>query len=213
MKLLFTLFFVLAFIGFALVFNQHANDILIWIKSLGWGAPVLFCLFYMLATLFFMPTLVITFAGGAVFGPVWGTLLNLIGATLGATVAFCISRYIARKWLHRFYDYKIGQLISVFDRRGWPFLAFLRVIPIIPFNLVNYGLGLTKMRLRNYVMTTAIFLAPPEILYTSCGYAGSHVLLNGSVLNPILFMALIGLGILFTFLVFWIQKNYRLSNW
>ncbi|WP_367606374.1 TVP38/TMEM64 family protein [Legionella sp. W05-934-2] len=213
MKFFFTLFFVLVFVGFTLLFNQHANDILIWIKSLGWAAPVFFCFFYMLATLFFMPTLVITFAGGAVFGPVLGTILNLTGATLGATAAFCLSRYIARKWIYRFNHYKIGQLIRVFDRRGWPFLAFLRVVPIIPFNLVNYGLGLTNMKLRDYVIITVLFLTPPEIIYTSCGYAGSHALLNGTVLNPVLIMGLLGLGVLFTLLVIWLQKNYRLSNW
>jgi len=213
MKSLFTLFFVLVFIGFALIFNQHANDILVWIKSLGWSAPVIFCLFYVVATLFFMPTLVITFAGGAVFGPLWGSLLNLTGATLGATVAFCFSRYMAHKLHYKFYNYKIGQLIRVFDRRGWPFLAFLRIIPVLPFNLVNYGLGLTKMKLRDYVIVTAVFLTPPEIIYTSCGYAGSHALLKGAVLNPTLVMSLIGLGIFFTLVIIWLQKNYRLSNW
>lgn len=212
MKLLFTLFFVLAFIGFALSFNQHANDILIWIKSLGWAAPVIFCFFYLLATIFFMPTLIITFAGGAVFGPVWGTLLNLTGATLGATAAFCISRYLTREWFHRNPHFKIRQLIHAFERKGWPFLAFLRIVPIIPFNVVNYGVGLTNMKLRSYVITTAIFLAPPEIIYTSFGYAGSHALLKNSVLNPILVFALIILGLIFTLLVFWLQKTYRLKN-
>ncbi len=213
MKLLFTFFTILIFIGFALIFNQHANHILIWIKSLGWAAPALFCLFYLLATLFFMPTLVITFAGGAVFGPVWGTLLNLTGATLGATAAFCISRYLTKSWFNRFPQYRMNQLISVFDQRGWPFLAFLRLVPLIPFNIVNYGVGLTNMKLKNYMVTTTIFLAPPEIIYTSCGYAGSHALLKNSVLNPGLVLLLIGLGVLFTLLVIWLQKSYRLSNW
>ncbi|WP_232220417.1 TVP38/TMEM64 family protein [Legionella tunisiensis] len=90
MKTLGIVFAIIAFIACAWIFQQNAPLILSYIKDLGWLAPVLFVLLYCLATILLLPTMVLTFAGGALFGPLLGVLFNLIGATAGAACAFLL---------------------------------------------------------------------------------------------------------------------------
>ncbi|WED43614.1 TVP38/TMEM64 family protein [Legionella cardiaca] len=176
MKVFCTALAILAFIASAYFFQQNAPVIVQSIKNLGWLAPVLFLLLYCFATVLLLPTMVLTLAGGALFGPLFGTLLNLLAATLGAACAFYISRYWAIDWLAKKRGPRINRLIAGVEKSGWQFVALLRLVPIIPFNLVNYGLGLTQIKFSHYVITTFIFLTPAEIVYTYCGYAGMGVL-------------------------------------
>ncbi|KTD13321.1 TVP38/TMEM64 family protein [Legionella jamestowniensis] len=176
MRVFCTVLALLGFIASAYFFQQNAPIILQSIKNLGWLAPVLFLLLYCFATLLLLPTMVLTLAGGALFGPLFGTLLNLLGATLGAACAFYISRHWANNWFARKKNTRVSKLIAGVEKNGWQFVALLRLVPVIPFNLVNYGLGLTQIKFSHYVMTTFIFLMPAEIVYTYCGYAGMEVL-------------------------------------
>ncbi len=160
----------------AYFFQRNSSIIINWINTLGYIAPILFLFLYCVATIFFLPTMVLTFAGGALFGPVWGTLFNLFGASLGAAFAFCISRYWLFDWVATKKNSRINKLIAGVESRGWQFVALLRIVPIIPFNLVNYGLGVTRIKFSHYLITTAIFLIPTEIVSTYCGYAGMDIL-------------------------------------
>jgi uncharacterized membrane protein YdjX (TVP38/TMEM64 family) len=120
--------------------------------------------------------MVVTLAGGAFFGPVMGTLFNLLGATLGAALSFLISRHLIRDWVAKKRNPKVNHLIQGVEKKGWVFVAFLRLVPIIPFHLVNYSLGITQIKFRPYLITTFIFLIPAEIVYTYCGYIGMDAL-------------------------------------
>ena len=159
-----------------LFFQHNAPAIINWTKTLGFMAPVFFLLLYCLATILLLPTMVLTLAGGALFGPIVGTLFNLLGATLGAACAFCISRYLVFDWLVSKNNARMDKLIMGVEGRGWQFVALLRLIPIIPFNLVNYGLGITRIKFSHYLITTIIFLIPAEIIFTYCGHAGMGIL-------------------------------------
>ncbi|KTD47073.1 putative integral inner membrane protein [Legionella rubrilucens] len=178
MRSVFIVFILVVFVACACSFQQHAPFLLNQIKNLGWLGPLFFLLIYCLATLLFLPTMVLTLAGGALFGPVMGTFLNLTGATLGAGCAFCISRYLANDWLAHKKGLRHNRLIQGVEKRGWQFVALLRLVPLVPFNLVNYGLGMTRIRLSHYLLTTLIFLAPGEVIYTYCGHAGMDALIN-----------------------------------
>lgn len=162
----------------ALFFQHNSQAIIDWTNTLGLLAPVFFLLLYCLATIFFLPTMVLTLAGGALFGPVLGTLFNLIGATMGAACAFCISRYLVFDWLAAKKNSRINKLIAGVEKQGWQFVALLRLVPIIPFNIVNYGLGVTHIKFSHYLITTAIFLVPTEICITYCGFAGKDILVH-----------------------------------
>ena len=160
----------------AYLFQHNASAIIHWTNTLGFMAPVFFLLLYCIATLLFLPTMVLTLAGGALFGPIVGTLFNLLGATLGAACAFCISRYVAFDWLASKNNVRLNKMIAGVEGRGWQFVALLRLVPIIPFNLVNYGLGVTGIKFSHYLLATLVFLIPTEIMFTYCGYAGMDIL-------------------------------------
>jgi len=150
-----------------------------WIRDAGPVAPLLFMLVYALAAVLFLPGSVITLAGGALFGPVLGTFYNLTGATLGATLAFLVARYLASDWVAEKTGGRVKQLINGVEGEGWRFVAFVRLVPLFPFNLLNYALGLTRLRLLSYIIATYIFMLPGAIAYTYLGYAGREAVAGG----------------------------------
>ena len=136
-----------------------------------WG-PILFVLLYACSTVLFVPGSVLTVAGGALFGPIWGTLWNLTGATLGATLAFLIARYVGSDWVAKRSGERLTRLIRGVEDEGWRFVAFVRLVPLFPFNLVNYAFGLTGIRLGEYSLASFVCMAPGAFAYTYLGYAG-----------------------------------------
>jgi uncharacterized membrane protein YdjX (TVP38/TMEM64 family)/rhodanese-related sulfurtransferase len=161
-----------------------------WVRDAGTIAPLLFMLVYALAAVLFLPGSVITLAGGALFGPVLGTFYNLTGATLGATLAFLIARYLASDWVAEKAGGRVKQLINGVEGEGWRFVAFVRLVPLFPFNLLNYALGLTRLRLLPYVIATGIFMLPGAIAYTYLGYAGREAVAGGEGMIRKLLLAL-----------------------
>jgi uncharacterized membrane protein YdjX (TVP38/TMEM64 family) len=127
---------------------------------------------YGLATVLFVPGSLLTVAGGALFGPNQGTLWNLTGATLGATLAFMIARYVASHWVAARRAERLDRLMRGVEDDGWRFVAFVRLVPLFPFNLMNYAIGLTRIRLRDYVLASFVCMAPGALAYTYLGYAG-----------------------------------------
>lgn len=147
-----------------------------WLQSLGLWAPVGYVIVYAIATVAFVPGSFITLAGGALFGPLWGSVLNLAGATLGATLAFIVARFVAADWVERKASGLLKRLMDGVDAEGWRFVALLRLVPLFPFNLSNYALGLTRIPLLHYVIATLVFMAPGAVAYTWLGYAGRGAL-------------------------------------
>jgi uncharacterized membrane protein YdjX (TVP38/TMEM64 family)/rhodanese-related sulfurtransferase len=145
------------------------------IQSLGPWGPAAFVALFALATLAFLPGAVFGLAGGALFGPAWGTLWNLIGAALGATLAFVAARYIGRDYVARCAGGRLKALVGGVEAEGWRFVAFVRLVPLFPFNLLNYALGLTRIRADHYVLASALAMAPGTLAYTWLGYAGTEV--------------------------------------
>lgn len=198
---------LVALVTCALTFQHHSLEIIAWINELGWLAPVLFIITYSLATILFLPTMVLTLAGGAIFGPIIGTILNLIGASCGAAFSFLITRHLVYDWFSRKRGTKLNKLIAGVDQKGWMFVAFLRLFPVVPFNLVNYGLGITGIGFRLYLITTIIFLIPAEILYTYFGYAGMDALSQPGHFYKSGGVVLLGLAIIFLCVMKLIKKK------
>lgn len=150
-----------------------------WVEGAGAAGPLLFMAVYALATVLFLPGSVITLAGGVLFGPVWGTVYNLTGATIGAALAFLIARYLAAGWVTQRTGGRMKQLVDGVEQEGWRFVAFVRLVPLFPFNLLNYALGLTRIRFWHYVLASYIFMLPGATAYTWLGYAGREALAGG----------------------------------
>lgn len=150
-----------------------------WVQNAGPAGPLLFMAIYTIATVFFLPGSVLTLAGGALFGPLLGTFYNLTGATLGAVLAFLVARYLASDWVEQKTGGKLKQLKQGVEAEGWRFVAFVRLVPLFPFNLLNYALGLTRIRLTHYLIATYLFMLPGAIAYTYLGYAGREAIAGG----------------------------------
>lgn len=150
-----------------------------WIRNAGAAAPLLFIAIYAVATVLFLPGSVLTLAGGALFGPVLGTICNLTGATIGATLAFLVARHLAREWVEQRVGGRLGRLKRGVDAEGWRFVAFVRLVPLFPFNLLNYALGITRIRLSHYVIATGLCMLPGGFAYTYLGYAGREAVVGG----------------------------------
>jgi uncharacterized membrane protein YdjX (TVP38/TMEM64 family) len=140
--------------------------------GLGLWAPLGHIVLFALATILFVPGAIFGLLGGVFFGPFWGTALNLAGATLGAAAAFLVARYVAADWVRRKASGRLDRLITGVEAEGWRFVAFVRLVPLFPFNLTNYALGLTRISLKHYVLASLACMVPGTLAYTWLGHAG-----------------------------------------
>jgi uncharacterized membrane protein YdjX (TVP38/TMEM64 family)/rhodanese-related sulfurtransferase len=172
----------------------NAATLEVWVQRAGFLGPVIFVGMYVVATVLFLPGAVLTLAGGALFGPFLGTLYSLTGATIGATIAFTLARYLASDWVARKAGGRTRQLIDGVEQEGWRFVAFVGLVPLLPFNLLNYALGLTRIRLLHYVVASSLFMLPGAIAYTYLGYAGREAIAGGEgvIRNALIATALLG---------------------
>lgn len=172
---------LLATVTLAIIYRDQFDAVALesWVRDAGPVAPLLFILIYALAAVLFLPGSALTLAGGALFGPVLGTFYNLTGATLGATLAFLIARYLAADWVTNKTGGRVKQLINGVEGEGWRFVAFVRLVPLFPFNLLNYALGVTRLRLLHYILATYLFMLPGAIAFTYLGYAGREAVAGG----------------------------------
>ncbi len=142
----------------------------IWVEGLGVWGPVAFILGYAVATLAFVPGSLLTLAAGAIFGIVKGTAMVFLGATLGASAAFLVSRYAARRAVERRLagDRRFAALDRAIGGQGLKIVLLLRLSPVFPFNLLNYALGLTRIRFVDYLLAS-VGMLPGTVLYVYSG--------------------------------------------
>lgn len=138
-----------------------------YVKGFGMWGPLLYILIFSIAPSFFLPGLPITIAGGLAFGPIYGTIYTIIGATIGASIAFLVARYFARGFVEGlFREQPLLQTIDKgIEKKGWLFVAITRLIPIFPFNLLNYAFGLTKIKFSHYVIASFFCMLPATAAY------------------------------------------------
>ncbi len=164
-----------------------------WVNKFGILGPIVFMSVFIIAPVLFLPGSIFALAGGALFGPVQGTLYNLTAATIGATLAFFIARYLASDWIAGKVGGKLKEIIDGVNAEGWRFVAFVRLVPLFPFNLLNYSLGLTKIESRHYIVATLICMSPGSAAYTYLGYVGREAIGGG---ENLLYKGLLALSLL-----------------
>lgn len=137
-----------------------------WIDGFGHWGPAVYILIYCLAPSLMAPGLPLTVMGGVLFGPLWGTVYALTGATVGASIAFLVARYMGRSWVERFLsEGSLRELDDKVREQGWKIVAFTRLVPLFPFNFLNYAFGLTSVRFGQYALASFIFMAPGTAAY------------------------------------------------
>lgn len=125
-----------------------------WVHALGPRGPMVFIIGFIVASVAFVPGSILTLAGGALFGIVKGTIYVFIGATLGAIAAFLVSRHLARGFLVRRFAHnaRFQAIETATHHEGFKIVLLLRLSPAVPFNALNYALGLTKVRFSHYAL-------------------------------------------------------------
>ena len=173
LALLIAILVLARFLGLA----DKLGDLRDWIKSLGALGALVFILIYVVAVVAAIPAAPISVAAAALFGSVWGVIVINIGATLGAGLAFLVGRYFAREavvnWLGR--NEKFRRLDGLTEAHGAIIVALTRLVPIFPFNLLNYGFGLTRVPFWTYVFWTWLCINPGTVLYV----VGADAVLQG----------------------------------
>ena len=137
---------------------------------------------YVVATVAFIPGSVLTLAAGAIFGLGQGVIYVMIGATTGASLAFLLARFVAREAIAQRVagNPRFAAIDRAVGREGFKIVVLLRLSPVFPFNMLNYGLGLTNVRFTDYV-AASIGMLPGSLLYTYSGFvAGDIVRLAGN---------------------------------
>ena len=173
-----------------------------WIDSLGPWGPLVFVFLYAVAVVSALPGSALTVASGALFGSVLGVAVVSAGSTLGASLCFLISRYLARnavsEWLNKNDTFR--RLDQLTRDRGAMVVALTRLVPLFPFNLLNYGFGLTAVPFRTYVFWSWLCMLPGTLVYVIGGDAFAQGLGKGGI--PWSLLAAIGFaGVLLVTLV------------
>jgi uncharacterized membrane protein YdjX (TVP38/TMEM64 family) len=147
---------------FEYISMENVDKLKGWFDGLGWYAPAVFILIWIVACVFFLPGLPITIVGGLVFGATFGTIYSIIGSTIGATAAFLVGRYAARDmvagWVQN--NNTLKKIDEGVKREGWRMLMITRLVPIFPFNAQNYVYGLTKINVVTYALVSFVTMLP-----------------------------------------------------
>jgi uncharacterized membrane protein YdjX (TVP38/TMEM64 family) len=179
-----------------------------WIEALGALGPAVFILIYAGAVVAALPGSAITIIAGAIFGSVLGVIVVSIASTLGAALAFLVGRYFARdaiaKWLSKRERFK--KLDDLTEKHGAVIVALVRIVPIFPFNIVNYGFGLTRVRFWTYVFWSWVCMLPGTVLYVVGTDAISQAIIQKKVPWPLIGV-LIGVSILLVVLIKFARKR------
>ncbi len=147
-----------------------------WIQELGAVGAIAFIVLYIIAAIAFLPGSVLTLGAGVVFGVVAGSIYVFIGATLGATVAFLVGRYIARGWVAQKIagNTKFKAIDNAVGREGFKIVLLTRLSPVFPFNLLNYAFGITQVSLKDYVLG-CVGMIPGTIMYVYLGSLAGNI--------------------------------------
>ncbi len=199
-RVLFGIVAIVALVALGRTFGVYLDRFVTWVDGLGALGPMVFILGYIGATVAFIPGSVLSLAAGAIFGLGEGVVYVMTGATLGASLAFLLARYVAREAVEQRIagNAKFAAVDRAVGREGFKIVLLLRLSPVFPFNLLNYGLGLTQVRFRDYVLAS-IGMLPGSFLYTYSGFlVGDVIRLAGGVgpeRGP-LYYVVVGIGLM-----------------
>jgi pyruvate/2-oxoglutarate dehydrogenase complex dihydrolipoamide dehydrogenase (E3) component/uncharacterized membrane protein YdjX (TVP38/TMEM64 family) len=151
---------------------------------------------YVLATALSFPgAVIITLAGGAVFGLGWGLLIVSFASTLGATLAFWASRFVLRDWVESRFGQRLADINAGVDKEGAFYLFTLRLIPVVPFFLINLLMGLTRMKSWTYYWVSQIGMLAGTAVYVNAGTQLAQLDSVQGILSPALLGSFVLLGI------------------
>lgn len=164
-----------------------------WLKSAGNWAPIMYIGLYVVATILILPSTALNLTGGAIFGPWLGTAWTSVAAIIAAIVAFAFTRTVGRETVAKRLAGR-WQAMDAEVRRGGLFYMFaIRLVPIMPYGLVNFAAGLTSVSFKDYVLGTSLGTVPSVLPFVLLGSYGLKALTTGDVLPLVGALALTGI--------------------
>jgi uncharacterized membrane protein YdjX (TVP38/TMEM64 family) len=147
------------------------SDLFHWLREAGVAGMLVYVAVFAVAAICFVPGSILTVGAGVAYGLVWGTVIASLAGSAAATAAFVVSRTVARDRVARWVagDPRVEALDAAIGDHGLKLVILVRLSPLIPFNLLNYALGVTRVRLRDYALGTFIGLLPVTLLYVYLG--------------------------------------------
>ena len=184
----------------------NPTTIVHYMEQWGSGAVFIFLGLYLGLTLIGAPAIPLTIAGGIFFGFWWGTILSILGATLGAIATFSLTRSWLKRWVQKWFGQHHGliRFNRAATRIPFRFVLFIRLMPVFPFNLSNFLLGLTPIGYCPYILGTLMGIIPGTLTYTWLGVTGKNALNRGDYGS-----ILLSLGIGFLFCCLPMLKKYN----
>ena len=204
-------FIVLLLIGAGFLLWQRGlfstEALLALLKAYPVAAPLIFMLIYAVAPALFLPSIPLSLAAGFFWGPLFGVVFAIIGATAGACVSFFLARYLLSDAVRkRFAAAQWQWLEEKVVKHGWKAVAFVRLIPVFPFNVLNYLLGLTPIPFGQYLWSSFVFMLPACIAFVAFGSSLSELILQGNIRGLLLGIAVAVLALL---LVMILKPRFR----
>lgn len=151
--------------------GEWSEQLVAWIRGAGMAGVAVYAAAYILSALLMLPGSILTFGAGFAYGPVFGTLLVSPVSVVAATLAFLLGRTVARGWVANRVerDPRFAAIDAAIGRQGFRVVALLRLTPVFPFSILNYALGLTQVRLRDYVLGSFVGMLPATFMYVYLG--------------------------------------------
>ncbi|MFH2122196.1 MAG: TVP38/TMEM64 family protein [Pseudomonadota bacterium] len=155
-----------------------------------------YMLLYIVATALSLPgAVILTLAGGALFGLVTGTIVISFASTIGATLACMVSRFLLRDWVQARFGEKLQRINEGIEREGGFYLFTLRLIPVFPFFVINLAMGLTSIRLSTYYWVSQLGMLPATMVYVNAGKELGKLEKLAGILSPSLIFSFVLLGL------------------
>ncbi len=169
------------------------NQLQGWLTQEGIWAPIIYIVLYTVATVLVLPSTALNLTSGAIFGPWLGTLWTSIAAVIAAVVAFAFTRTVGREMVAQKLAGRWQAMDAEMHQGGLFYMFALRLLPIIPYGLVNFAAGLTSIRFQDYLLATILGTIPGVLPFVMLGSFGLRAMRTGDVLPLFLALGLTGL--------------------
>ena len=204
-------FIIVLLIGAGLAFRRQGlfstDALMSLLSAYPVAAPLIFMLIYTIAPAVLLPGIPLSLAAGFLWGPVWGVVFAITGATAGASLSFFLARYLLGDMVRRRVAASRWRWLEEnVAKHGWRAVALVRLIPVFPFNVVNYLFGLTPIPFGHYLWSTFVFMLPACIAFVAFGSSLSALVLEGNIRGLLLGIVVAVLALL---LVMVLKRRFR----
>jgi pyruvate/2-oxoglutarate dehydrogenase complex dihydrolipoamide dehydrogenase (E3) component/uncharacterized membrane protein YdjX (TVP38/TMEM64 family) len=197
--------------------QEHKGALDLWVQNHYLQAVLAFFVFYIIVTALSLPgAAVMTLAGGALFGLLWGTVVISFASTIGATLAFLVSRYLLRDGVQKRFGDRLGAINKGIEREGAFYLFTLRLVPVFPFFLINLLMGLTPIRTVTFYWVSQIGMLAGTLVYVNAGTQLAQLESLSGILSPSLIASFALLGVfplLANRMLGWMKKRRVYAKW